>query len=32
MINFIIGLFLGTHFGIILMCLFQINKGSDDNT
>ena len=26
MINFLIGLFLGTHLGIILMCIFQINR------
>lgn len=29
MINFLIGLFLGTHFGIILMCIFQINRKED---
>lgn len=29
MINFIIGLFLGTQFGIILMCIFQINRKED---
>lgn len=29
MINFLIGLFLGTYFGIILMCIFQINRKED---
>lgn len=29
MINFLIGLFLGTQIGIILMCIFQINRKED---
>jgi hypothetical protein len=29
MINFLIGLFLGSQIGIILMCIFQINRKED---
>lgn len=29
MINFLIGLFLGTQIGIILMIIFQINRKED---
>lgn len=29
MINFLIGLFLGAQIGIILMCIFQINRKED---